>query len=227
MKLVVEGNRNVRIKCYDIDEIDYSRLPIDSFVILEDNIGYIYLGSIQEGTIDSIFQQLSNTKGLIVDMRCYPSYYMGPDLLRFVSPVDKEFAKWSEGSVKYPGLFTFRPITGKVTGNRDYFKRKIIVLIDELTYSQSEFYAMAFRVNPNSIIIGSTTIGADGDIVPVFLPGNVMTSFSGQAVYYPDGTETQRVGIIPDIEVKPTILGLQEKKDEVLNLAIALIHGSN
>ena len=35
-------------------------------------------------------------------------------------------------------------------------------------------------------------------------------------MYYPDGTETQRVGIVPDIEVKPTIKGITEGRDELL-----------
>ena len=46
---------------------------------------------------------------------------------------------------------------------------------------------------------------------------------SGIGVYYPDGTETQRVGIVPDVEVKPTIKGLTEGKDEVLEKALEWI----
>ena len=49
------------------------------------------------------------------------------------------------------------------------------------------------------------------------------TSFSGIGVYYPDKSETQRIGIIPDIEIKPTIKGLQEGKDEVLDRALLFI----
>ncbi|CAM3574699.1 hypothetical protein FLCH110379_11415 [Flavobacterium chungbukense] len=36
-------------------------------------------------------------------------------------------------------------------------------------------------------------------------------------------TETQRIGIIPDIEIKPTIKGIQEGKDEVLDRALLFI----
>jgi C-terminal processing protease CtpA/Prc len=46
---------------------------------------------------------------------------------------------------------------------------------------------------------------------------------SGLGVYYPDGTETQRVGIVPDIIIKPTIKGIKEGKDEVLEKAIEII----
>jgi C-terminal processing protease CtpA/Prc len=43
-------------------------------------------------------------------------------------------------------------------------------------------------------------------------------------VYYPDGTETQRVGIIPDIYVTPTIKGIKEGRDELLEKAIEIIN---
>ena len=49
------------------------------------------------------------------------------------------------------------------------------------------------------------------------------TSITGLGVYYPDGRETQCIGIIPDIEVKPTIEGIKQGKDEVLERAIKFI----
>ncbi|WP_202806407.1 hypothetical protein [Fibrisoma limi] len=49
--------------------------------------------------------------------------------------------------------------------------------------------------------------------------------FSGIGVYYPDGLETQRIGIVPDIDVKPTIQGIREGRDELLERAVELIKG--
>ena len=43
---------------------------------------------------------------------------------------------------------------------------------------------------------------------------------SGIGVYYPDGEETQRIGIVPDIEVKPTVEGIRTGRDELLERAI-------
>jgi len=43
-------------------------------------------------------------------------------------------------------------------------------------------------------------------------------------VYYPDGQQTQRIGIVPDIVVKPTIKGIQEGRDELLEKAIEIIN---
>jgi len=44
-------------------------------------------------------------------------------------------------------------------------------------------------------------------------------------VFYPDKKPTQRVGIIPDEEVKPTIAGIRDGRDELLEVAIRHILG--
>lgn len=68
--------------------------------------------------------------------------------------------------------------------------------------------------------MGSTTAGADGNVSTIKLPGNLNAIFTGLGVYYPDKSETQQIGIVPDIEVKSTIQGIREGRDEVLEAAI-------
>jgi C-terminal processing protease CtpA/Prc len=48
---------------------------------------------------------------------------------------------------------------------------------------------------------------------------------SGVGIYYPDGTQTQRIGIMPDILIEPTIEGIRQGRDELLEKAIELING--
>ncbi len=110
-----------------------------------------------------------------------------------------------------------KPISG------NYFQDKLVVIVNEASISQSEFSAMAFRAGDNTIIVGSQTQGADGEMSFIPLPGGLKAGFSGMGVYYPDGTGTQRIGIVPDIEVKPTIQGIREGRDELLEKAIELI----
>ncbi len=78
---------------------------------------------------------------------------------------------------------------------------------------------MALRVAPKTKVIGSTTAAADGNVSEIILPGRIRTMISGIGVYYPDGTETQRIGIIPDVELHPTIRGIRAGKDELLEKA--------
>ena len=46
---------------------------------------------------------------------------------------------------------------------------------------------------------------------------------SGLGVFYPDKKPTQRIGIIPDVEVRPTIAGIRAGRDEVLEAALRQI----
>jgi hypothetical protein len=66
-------------------------------------------------------------------------------------------------------------------------------------------------------------VGANGDVSSFVLPGGVTVRFTGQAVMHPDGRQLQRVGLLPDVEVHPTIQGLREGRDEVLLAAIDTI----
>ena len=108
--------------------------------------------------------------------------------------------------------------------NKNAYTGKVIILINETTQSQAEYTTMAFRTAPHATVIGSTTAGADGNVSSFFLPGGISTMISGIGVYYPDGRETQRIGIVPDIELKPTINGIENGKDELLEKAIELIN---
>ena len=93
------------------------------------------------------------------------------------------------------------------------------MLVNEKSQSQAEYTAMALQTVPRSIIMGSQTAGADGNISYVSFPGGFSSPFSGIGVFYPDGTETQGIGIVPDIVIRPTQKGITEGKDEVLEKA--------
>jgi C-terminal processing protease CtpA/Prc len=105
------------------------------------------------------------------------------------------------------------------------YSGQVVTLVDEATQSQAEYDAMTLRA-AGATIIGSTTAGADGDVTSLSLPVEFISQFSGIGIFYPDKTATQRVGIVPDIVVTPTIAGIQAGRDEVLEAAIAFIEGA-
>lgn len=80
---------------------------------------------------------------------------------------------------------------------------------------------------PHAIVVGSTTSGNDGNVSPFALPGGVCAMISGIGVFYPDKRPTQRIGIVPDVEVRPTMAGIRSGRDEVLEEAIRQILGRN
>jgi C-terminal processing protease CtpA/Prc len=163
---------------------------------------------------------------LIIDIRNYPSDFPIYDLSRYLMPESTPFFRVTTGSVIIPGLFTFNDSLSMNAGeeNKDYYHGKVCILVNEISVSSSEFHAMAYRAAPGATVVGSATAGADGNVAAFFLPGGISTGMSGIGVYYPDGTETQRIGIVPDVEVKPTIEGIKKGRDEVLGKAIEIIN---
>ena len=100
---------------------------------------------------------------------------------------------------------------------------KVILLMDEGTQSQSEFTIMSLRQAPNTTVLGNPSIGADGNITIVKLPGTIQFPISGLGVYTPKGEQTQRCGLQPDVECYQTIDGILSGKDELIEKAIELI----
>ena len=93
------------------------------------------------------------------------------------------------------------------------------MLIDKRAMSQSEHTGLFFEAANGTTFIGSPTVGANGDVTTLTLPGGIVISFSGHDVRHADGRQLQRVGLVPHIEVRPTIKGIREGRDEVLERA--------
>lgn len=212
------------IKTYAYSEIKIKKEPKEFFKMLDGNIAYVYMGSVNADLLPEVFEKIKNTKGLVIDFRSYPSDFVVFKMGKLLKPESSDFVKFTNTSNSQPGLFIFTPsLKTQGTGKKSY-AGKIAILINETTQSSAEYHTMAFRTAPNSKVFGSTTAGADGNVSDIKLPGNISTMISGIGIYYPDGKETQRIGIVPDVEVKPTIDGIKNNKDEVLEKATKWIN---
>ena len=212
--------KEATIARYNIDEMGYV-YQTDSICYkdLGDSIGYVSMDDITEAWVKRIADTLHSTKGLILDLREYPNETINYKFYAILANKSRPFFKATEANMVNPGQFTFsKPVyTGK---GKQAYPGKIAILINEQSQSHAEFCTMMYRTLPNSIVIGNTTAGADGNVVGIQLPGGVCSYFSGIGIYYPDGTETQRVGIIPDIYVWPTTQGIRDGRDEILEKAL-------
>jgi C-terminal processing protease CtpA/Prc len=201
-------------------------LPGDTFQILPQNIVYLKLSSVKTGRVNEYLDAAANSKGLIVDIRNYPSEFVVFALGSHFVQKDTHFARFTEAELSNPGVFRWRQ-GQPLTPEAPLYAGKLVILVDETSQSQSEYTAMALRATPHAIVMGSTTAGADGDISAVSLPGNLLTYISGLGVFYPDKRPTQRIGIVPDIIVRPTVAGIRAGRDEVLQAAIDYILGEH
>ncbi|PLW94348.1 MAG: peptidase S41 [Marinilabiliales bacterium] len=218
--------KSVSVSCHSpsafANESTTSSQPAWRF--LSDNIGYVYLGSLQARDVPNVMRDFRATQGIIIDIRCYPSAFTVFTLSQYFNKKPAEFAKFTNNTKSNPGWFTYtKPVkTGKI---KPPYPGIICILVNEQTQSSAEYHAMAFRAAPHAVVVGSTTAGADGNVSKIVLPGNMVTQFTGIGVYYPDGGETQGVGIVPDYEVRPTLYGYLNGFDEVLIKAGKIIEG--
>lgn len=212
---------------YFFNDFNYKRTKgsnNDTCKILNGNIGYVNLGLLQLKQVNEMFEKLNNTKAIVFDVRNYPNATLY-SIANFLNTDKKPFAKFTNPDISCPGVYHYTTPYFCGKKNNIPYAGKVILLFDQTSQSHAEFTLMALRTAPNVTSIGSQTAGADGNVSLITFPGNYNTYMTGIGVYYPDGRETQRVGIVPDIEVKPTIEGLRLGKDELLEKAIEIING--
>lgn len=193
--------------------------PGETFQLLSDTVAYLKLSSIRAADIPQMLDAAAATHGLIVDIRNYPGdfvpFLLGSRLIQKATP----FVQFTAPDVGNPGAFRWQAPT-IIEPKGPSYAGSVIVLVDEMSISQSEYTAMALRAAPRVKVLGSMTAGADGNVSPIVLPGNFRTGISGLGVFYPDRKPTQRVGIVPDKVIEPTIVGTRAGRDELLDAAI-------
>ena len=203
--------------------------------ILPSGFGYVDLSRLQAGEVDKMFDTIKNTSAVIFDMRGYPNgtaWSIAPRLSEKKNVIAALFSRpfvsgpsLSDPEVADTGSHAFSQRIPERKG--DAYKGKVVMLINEDAISQAEHTCLFFETSTDVTFIGTPTAGANGDITFMVLPGNVQVSFSGHDVRHADGRQLQRVGIQPTIRVAPTVRGLIEGRDEVLERAVKYLGESS
>jgi C-terminal processing protease CtpA/Prc len=189
-------------------------------------VAYLKLSAVKAAECEGYVEQASGTKGMIIDIRNYPSEFVVFALGGLLVEKQTPFARFTVGDLSNPGAFHWtEPVS--LDAETPHYSGKVVILVDESSMSQSEYTAMAFRSAKGSIVVGSTTSGADGNVSPIPMPGSLRAMISGIGVFYPDRKPTQRIGIVPDVPIQPTIAGIRAGRDEVLEEALRQILGSD
>lgn len=213
---------NKSIKRYFANNYNWEK-ESDNYTILDGNIGYIYMGAIKIKDVPKIMENLKDTKAIIFDIRNYPNGTLY-SIANYISSTRNDFYKVTYPDLNYPGRFIWRD--GLQCGKNGVLKYtgEVILLVNEESQSHAEFTTMCLQTGDNVTTIGSQTSGADGNVSRFEMVGGYKTMITGIGIFYPDNTETQRKGVIIDVEVKQTIQGIIDGKDEVLEKAIEYIN---
>ena len=196
------------------------------YTILPGNVGYVDFDRLKPSEVDSMFDALKNTRAIVFDNRGYPlgaAWKIAPRLTTatsvrlalfntplVVEPLDVQFGE----IVPLPTYQEFYQMLDRADGPR--YLKPTVMLVDERTLSQSEHSALFFREAGGTRFVGTPTAGANGDVTSMVAPGNLVLYFSGEGVRYADGSQLQRVGIIPNVRVEPTAFDVATGNDIVL-----------
>jgi len=177
--------------------------------VLKGNIGYVNMGKVKMiKSVDTIMDKLKDCKGIIFDIRNYPSGTYRRFAAHLV-PERTPFVKIITPYLSYPGRFIWKNSKYHSVGGikkKNVYQGKVVLLVYGRTQSHAEYSAMALQTAPKVITMGTQTAGADGTVSPIEFVGGYKTRFSGNGIFYPDGTETQRKGIKIDIRAKDSVL---------------------
>jgi C-terminal processing protease CtpA/Prc len=194
--------------------------------VLSGNIGYVDLERLTVSQVDSMFDALKDTKAIIFDNRSYPQGTGWSIAPRLTDRDDVVGARFQRPLVMSPdttewNTHSFAQVLPRTTKSR--YRGKTVMLVDERTISQAEHTGLFFEAANGTKFIGSPTMGANGDVTVVVLPGGAFANFTGHDVRHADGRQLQRVGLQPDVLVRPTLAGIRAGKDEVLERAIRFL----
>ncbi len=198
---------------------------------IDREIGYIDLARLERSEADAVLEGMMDASAIIFDLRGYPKPLAPWTILQGlardeeapVARIDRPLLLGpTEGDRQWTTLVQK---LGPRDPRRHAYRGRTVTLIDDRTQSMGE-HAGLFLQATGTTFVGGRSAGADGDVTSFTVAGGVTLLLSGQAVRHADGRQLQRVGLIPHIEVRPTVEGIRAGRDEVLGAAVGFIHGS-
>jgi hypothetical protein len=230
-----DGGSTVEINRYEHGRIalpdHFKPMPeTEGYRILDDSIGFIFPSSCkEEDRKKGIEKVLNNTQGVIIDFRCYPSDYFSLDLRKYLTKKTIGFSSNSYAHIGFPGYFFVynEANTPNTKNNPNAYAKPIVVIVNEYTQSSAEDNVLVIQSTENVTVIGSTTAGANGKVTYFNLPCGIKTYMTGLGCYYPDGSNLQRSGVKIDEFIEPSIEGIRNGRDELLERAIEIIKEKN
>ncbi|WP_255076119.1 S41 family peptidase [Lacihabitans sp. CCS-44] len=203
------------------------------FKILPNNVAYLAINEFETSKsrekFMSIFDSLSNTTALILDIRRNGGGSTDVSILKCLT--DKPIKQGQHFVRKY--VPTYRawgseegivwqqePVSDWSPNGKKLYTKPVVLLISSQTFSAAEDFAVIFDSMKRGKMIGEVTGGSTGQPLPFSLPGGLMGRVCTKRDLYPDGKVFVGVGIKPDIEIKPTIVDIQKGRDTVLEGAL-------
>lgn len=206
--------------------------------LLPGNIGYIRLYHVSNvDELDTAFNKLQDTKGLIIDLRGgnAPYNYRFPGDMRSIlinrlikDPFERRSFQtlyhFSDGSdVDAKGDYKTYYFPDR-NSSKIFYEKPVIIITSSRQQSYGEGVLQILQSAKRVTYVGSATVGTNGGMSAVRLPDGGELTFTKDYALNPNGKPFHGIGVIPDVKIEPTIQGIRARKDEVLEKAIQVLN---
>lgn len=218
-----------------------NRVENESLIVLKNDIAYFRIDNVFrlienvsderiDRQMDSILTLAKKQKGIIFDMRGYPDWggFVPEYVVKHFGKNLVPYAKYYQVNKQRIGTYALKEALDTyynpaLKPDGAAYTGKVVIIVNPATQSMSEWNTMCLQhVFPDAWTIGEQSAGADGDLKTMNLPGGYALDFTGNAIFYPDGTEAQKKGVKIDHPVKLTREN-HSKEDLMLEKAIEWI----
>ncbi|WP_126246233.1 S41 family peptidase [Chitinophaga rhizosphaerae] len=206
----------------------YGKLPNTrpaAFDSLGNGIIYLDLSRLGWNEMKGKMDEIAAAKGVVVDLRGYPKDENGSQLIgHLITKKNKD--KWmhtqriARPDHENTGWDSFG---WNLSPKKPHIAGKTVFLTDGSAISYAESVMGYIKDQHLATIIGEPTAGANGNVTDVSLPGGYRFRYTGMKVTQHNGAQHFTKGITPDILIAPTIKGIIDNKDELLEKAVDVI----
>lgn len=190
------------------------------------DIGYLHISNFEDhrNDLDNVLKNLSDTEGLIIDIRFNPGGSVGYEMAgRFCKEKKQTHYKVLKNKAGYDGFSKPKPYY--VVPEGEQYLKPIVILTNDGTGSAAEDFALSLSLEKQVTIVGTNTRGSFSDIYSYRLPNGISAWLSYQQYYSMDNVLLEGKGVQPTIWVENSWEDIENERDPVLEKALEIITG--
>lgn len=235
-KLALEDGRKVAI-----DRVNDKKSPLPTAVtegrwLVEKSVAYIKLPIFQgiqtQARALELLQEFREAKAVILDLRGNPG--LGAPGVLQKSLMVHPYQDWTESTTEhggallrdyapsYPGHSTLTLSDTVIAPRSTVYAGRLILLTDRVCSCACEDFVMPFKYSKRATLVGETTAGTYSLTRHVDYDNGMMLNIAAVHHTFPDGSQFEGVGIVPDVQVDMTPEDLRAGRDPVLQRAVEI-----
>lgn len=235
LKITTQENGEIKLK-RSINYDDFIRLNKKYrnvlYKELEPSIFYVNIQEIKWADLKEKLPELVSARGVIFDLRGYPTFGMG-ELIGHITKDSLEKHRKLIPRLTHPeqlgnsfeeeGLnFNLIP---NIVPKQPFIGARKVFLTDGTAISFAESFLNPVEHYNLADIVGEQTAGSTGLTNNIHLFGDVFIPWTGMKILKQDGSQFHGIGIIPNYQINRTLDGVRCGNDEYLEYALELIKG--